>query len=73
MPNNKVKIIKALCKGCGYCIEFCPKKVFEQSDKLNEKGVMVPEIVRGDECISCGLCVLFCPDFAITMEEKVDE
>lgn len=72
MPN-KVKIIKALCKGCGYCIEFCPKNVFEQSDTLNEKGVAIPEIIRGDECISCGLCVMLCPDFAITMEETDNE
>lgn len=70
MLKNKVRIIKSLCKGCGYCIEFCPKKVFEQSDELNEKGVSVPEIVRGDECILCRQCVMLCPDFAITLEEN---
>ncbi|MBD3172856.1 4Fe-4S dicluster domain-containing protein [Candidatus Bathyarchaeota archaeon] len=70
MPEKKVKINKLLCKGCGYCIEFCPKKVFEQSDELNEKGVTLPRIINEDECISCGLCVMFCPDFAITMEEE---
>lgn len=73
MPKNKVKIIKSLCKGCGYCIEFCPKNVFERSTELNEKGVTVPDIARGDECIECGLCVMLCPDFAITMEENNDE
>ena len=73
MPNNKVKVIKSLCKGCGYCIEFCPKNVFEKSEELNEKGVIIPKIVRGEECVSCGLCVMLCPDFAITMEEDIDE
>ncbi len=73
LPKKEVKIIKSLCKGCGYCIEFCPKNVFERSTELNAKGVTVPKIVRGDECIECELCVMLCPDFAITMEEKQDE
>ncbi len=70
MPEKKVKLNKSLCKGCGYCIEFCPKKVFEQSNELNEKGVTLPRIANEDACISCGLCVMICPDFAITMEEE---
>jgi len=73
LSKPKVKITKSLCKGCGYCIEFCPNKVLESSDELNEKGVQVPALAHEDKCTSCGFCALICPDFAITMEEKTDE
>jgi 2-oxoglutarate ferredoxin oxidoreductase subunit delta len=73
LPKNKVKLNKSLCKGCGYCIEFCPNKVLEKSDELNEKGVQLPKIAHEEKCISCGLCALLCPDFAITMEAEDDE
>lgn len=25
----KVRVLEKYCKGCGYCIQFCPKKVLE--------------------------------------------
>lgn len=72
MGNKRVKLIKELCKGCGYCIEFCPKKVFEESEEITEKGVKPPRIVHPDRCNLCGLCTRLCPDFALTMEEEND-
>ncbi|WP_066497031.1 4Fe-4S dicluster domain-containing protein [Abyssisolibacter fermentans] len=62
--NNKQLIIKPeWCKGCGICINFCPKDVLE----LNEKGKI--NIKNIDECIKCGLCELRCPDYAIYLKE----
>jgi len=53
------------CKGCGFCIAFCPSGVLEFSDKFNSKGYHSPRAVNPDACTGCGLCGMYCPDFAI--------
>jgi 2-oxoglutarate ferredoxin oxidoreductase subunit delta len=66
-----IQISKEFCKGCGYCLETCPKNVFEfTKDKghLNQKGYYVPSIAHPEKCTQCRLCELICPDFAIEVE-----
>lgn len=58
------------CKGCGYCIEFCPQDVLQESEEFNEKGYHPPEPVDLDKCVNCGFCGLICPDFAIWDEKE---
>ena len=36
--KGRVFINRELCKGCGFCVEFCPFGVLEMSDGFNEKG-----------------------------------
>jgi 2-oxoglutarate ferredoxin oxidoreductase subunit delta len=69
-PAAEIHLIKDQCKGCGYCIEFCPKKVFEESNEINARGVYPPRIVDESKCILCGFCTAVCPDFAIYVVEK---
>ncbi len=64
-----ITILKDFCKGCGFCISFCPKKVYEQSSEMNKKGYRLPSPVRLEACTECGLCDLYCPDFAIVLEK----
>jgi 2-oxoglutarate ferredoxin oxidoreductase subunit delta len=71
--RRQVKLVKSLCKGCGYCVEFCPRKVFEWSDETNENGVRLPRIARPEDCTLCGLCASLCPDFALTIVEEEAE
>jgi 2-oxoglutarate ferredoxin oxidoreductase subunit delta len=65
-----IKINKDFCKGCGFCIEFCPKKVYELSGELNKKGYAVPKAARPEDCSECGLCDRYCSDFAIVLEKE---
>ena len=69
VPTGRISIIQARCKGCKFCVEFCPRKVLEVSKGYNEKGYHPPEVVRQQDCIACGFCELVCPDFAIFVEE----
>jgi 2-oxoglutarate ferredoxin oxidoreductase subunit delta len=70
LPKAEIHIIKDQCKGCGFCIQFCPKKVLEESEEINVRGVHPPKIVDEDKCIICGFCTAVCPDFAIFVIEK---
>jgi 2-oxoglutarate ferredoxin oxidoreductase subunit delta len=70
LPKAEIHILKDQCKGCGFCIRFCPKKVLEESEEINARGVHPPKIVDGDKCIICSFCTSVCPDFAIFVVEK---
>jgi 2-oxoglutarate ferredoxin oxidoreductase subunit delta len=70
LPKAEITIKPDLCKGCGFCIEFCPRKVLEESDQLNKRGVYPPRVADIDKCTICGFCTAICPDFAIFVKEK---
>ena len=65
VSRGKVHILADRCKGCGYCVEYCPKGVLELSDDFNVKGYHPPGIRTPDECVDCKLCEMLCPEFAI--------
>jgi 2-oxoglutarate ferredoxin oxidoreductase subunit delta len=64
-PRGLTAINAELCKGCGFCIAFCPAKVLEFSEEFNSKGYHPPYAIRPEDCSGCGLCGIYCPDFAI--------
>ncbi|MBI9076116.1 MAG: ferredoxin family protein [Desulfatibacillum sp.] len=68
-----VHIIKERCKGCGYCIEFCPKEVLEFSKEFNQKGYHPPRVKKPDDCVNCHYCEIICPEFAIYSIEAEQE
>ena len=57
-----VYVSKKLCKGCGLCIEYCPKDVFGR-DEMGKS-----EVMNSEACIECGMCITYCPDFAIILD-----
>jgi 2-oxoglutarate ferredoxin oxidoreductase subunit delta len=69
---GEIHIVRERCKGCGFCVTYCPKDVLELSKEYNPKGYHYVLVVNPDKCINCGLCEMLCPDFAIwnTLKEK---
>lgn len=67
----KVTFREDRCKGCGHCIEVCPKKIISFSDKLNVKGYHPAGVPKDKmkECIGCASCARMCPDCVITVEK----
>ncbi len=63
-----ITIDQKLCKGCNLCTEFCPRKVFEESPDLDQKGVHIPIPQHVDKCRKCQICTLICPDQAIKVD-----
>lgn len=70
LPKAEIHIITDLCKGCGFCIEFCPRKVLDKSEHPNKRGAYPPQVVDESKCTLCGFCTAICPDFAIFAVEK---
>ncbi len=69
-PKPEIHLITDQCKGCGYCIKFCPKKVFEESQDINARGIHPPRVVDENKCVICSFCTAVCPDFAIFVIDK---
>ncbi|MBN1661691.1 MAG: 4Fe-4S binding protein [Anaerolineae bacterium] len=69
VPTGIVHIIDERCKGCGFCVEFCPQRVLVMSHRINAKGYHPPELIAVGQCVNCGLCALLCPDFAIYVDD----
>ena len=73
IPHGELHILKEMCKGCGFCVEYCPLEVLELSTEFNTKGYHPPYVKKEDTCVFCGLCEMLCPDFAIYVTEKKKE
>ena len=73
VARGVVCIVDDRCKGCGYCIEYCPRDVLEFSLRFNKKGYHPPVAKKPEACVNCHYCEIICPDFAIfSVEESED-
>ncbi len=71
-PSPKARKVRGViylnpsrCKGCGFCIAFCPPKALQFAAEFNPQGYHLPRLANPDACTGCDLCGLYCPDFAI--------
>lgn len=65
VPRGHVHILTERCKGCAFCVEYCPRDVLVMSEGFNRKGYHPPEVVKSGACLNCNLCEMICPEFAI--------
>lgn len=70
VPRGVIHILENQCKGCGFCVEYCPKDVLKLSDGYNLKGYHPPRVEKEKECVHCQLCEIICPEFAIFVTLK---
>jgi 2-oxoglutarate/2-oxoacid ferredoxin oxidoreductase subunit alpha len=50
------------CKGCGRCIESCPKHCISLGSEINAATGLIPVILDLEACNGCGLCITACPE-----------
>ena len=66
----KVTFATDICKGCGLCVNACPKKILViAKEKINKKGYSPAEMTDQSQCIGSGFCYTMCPDSVITVEK----
>lgn len=57
------------CKGCGLCVNACPKHILAISNEIiNKKGHYIAVLTDADACVGCASCAIMCPDCVITVE-----
>ena len=69
----EVRIDRDRCKGCGYCVEFCPTGALKMSNELNPKGYTFSTVADESKCLNCDLCEIMCPEFAIHLHSNDNE
>jgi 2-oxoglutarate ferredoxin oxidoreductase subunit delta len=63
-----LEIAEEHCKGCGLCVDVCPKHVLELDVALvNGLGYHPVRLTDADACTSCALCARICPDAVLTV------
>ena len=74
IPVGQVYVLPERCKGCRFCIEFCPEQVLAESEVMNAKGYHYPVVVAGKElaCVNCRFCIDFCPEQVLAESEVMN-
>jgi 2-oxoglutarate ferredoxin oxidoreductase subunit delta len=56
------------CKGCGLCVDVCPKHCLVLDEAMvNTLGHHPVELTDAEVCTSCAICARACPDVAFTI------
>lgn len=71
-PHADVFILEDHCKGCEFCVEYCPRDVLAMAEHFNRKGYHPPQVVKEGACLNCNLCETICPEYAIFTVEVPD-
>ncbi|MDK1031895.1 MAG: 4Fe-4S binding protein [Planctomycetia bacterium] len=65
----EIRVLSEYCKGCGLCIEVCPRGALVVSDEILPSGIRPVKAEASVECSGCTLCCIVCPDAAIEILE----
>ena len=61
-PRPEVVVTEALCKGCGRCVDACPKHAISLGTEINQVSGLMPVHIDHTICNDCALCVSACPE-----------
>lgn len=61
----KLEVLSERCKGCGLCVQVCPKSCLELGREINRQGYGYVQWDKDGKCIGCAFCAEICPDMAI--------
>lgn len=67
--KGDITIDEQFCKGCNFCVEFCPKDCIIIGDNFNSQGYQLPIFVNKEQCTACAICGKMCPESAIEVYE----
>ena len=62
IERPKPFLFPEFCKGCGRCIEACPKHCITLGTQINPATGLTPVQLDLDQCNGCGLCLSACPE-----------
>ncbi|MCA9729568.1 MAG: 4Fe-4S binding protein, partial [Candidatus Eisenbacteria bacterium] len=51
-----------LCKGCGRCIEACPRDCISLGHAIDQHSGLIPVTIDYEACNGCELCLTACPE-----------
>jgi 2-oxoglutarate ferredoxin oxidoreductase subunit delta len=66
-PLGYISIDRERCKGCGFCVEYCPREALKMGSELSSKGYQLAVVETASLCLACGFCELICPEFAVRL------
>lgn len=66
--SDRIAVATDRCKGCGLCVDACPKHLLElDTAVVNGLGYHPVHVVEAVGCTSCALCARICPDVVFTI------
>jgi 2-oxoglutarate ferredoxin oxidoreductase subunit delta len=70
-PFVPLAIAAERCKGCGLCLDTCPKHVLALEPLVvNALGYHPVRLTDAAACTSCALCARICPDAVYTVVSR---
>ncbi|MCB2189331.1 MAG: 4Fe-4S binding protein [Deltaproteobacteria bacterium] len=67
----RVEILSERCKGCGLCVQACPKGNLSLGQEFNAQGYAFACFgEEGGQCTGCAFCAELCPDTAIRVYKE---
>lgn len=55
-------VLPEFCKGCGRCIDACPKHCLELGTEVHPATGLIPVALHLEACNGCALCIAACPE-----------
>ena len=62
VEKPKPFLLPQFCKGCGRCIESCPKHCITHGTEIDPLTGLIPVLLDLEACNGCGLCITACPE-----------